>query len=822
MSAVSLFSLSPEVVKKTRKSAETFADIFADTSLFREIADMAMQGMVLHWQHQPLYVNRAWAALHGMTVDEATSLPSILPLIHRSDRERLKAYAYKRLASDHDAPDRYRYRALHKDGRFVWLENFVRVVDWRGHRLIQTTTINVDDEEREVDALRLQRQSMKEEVRERSEALRLSNRALHIRQAFIDQMSERVFVVGRDYRTRMSNRANLEFRKLTREQFIGRHLRDIVGSVYFEDTGKPRLDRAFEGQTERYEETTLGPTGQRRYLQVTLEPFREDNRTIDGAIVSIRDITDLKESEEQRRLFASVIEQISDRIAVIDLNYRFQLVNKAILEHHQLEPGQILNRPLADLFGKKSFEEFVKHSLDRCFQGEKFKLRRSQIDKSIGRQEVDIFFEPYRGVNGEIVGAVVMLRDVTEAQEMSDRLAYQARFDQLTGLLNRRAFEQILTRAMVETAASGRSDVLCFIDLDQFKIVNDTVGHLAGDQLLKEVAKLLSSKLHDGDVLARFGGDEFVLLLHRCSLRRAKRAAEHLIATLADFKFFHEGSMFKVGASIGMTAITRHVDNTSDVLARADLACYAAKDNGRNQVQIFKKCDVTIRKRREEMYRAGGIRSALDDDRFVLFGQPITPLVGEGHEPAHVEILLRMIGERQQVIKPNAFIPAAERYGLMAELDRWVIRKTVDELTRAKTSLAETNVSINLSGVTLNDETSLDFIRQTLSDSQLPPERISFEITETVAIRRIEATQAFMDDLRSWGCRFALDDFGSGLSSLKYLKRLPVDFLKIDGSFIRDVSNDAGSRAMVKAINQMARDLGIKRKALKTRRPLRH
>ncbi|NJO37956.1 MAG: EAL domain-containing protein [Rhizobiales bacterium] len=691
----------------------------------------------------------------------------------------------------------------------IWVEQFVRVVEWQGRRMLHNTVIDVDDQERQVVALRAQSKSMRQQARQRSVQLLKFNRELHLHQAVIDQMSERLSVIDRDYRYVISNRANLEFRQLAREDVIGSHVRDILGASYFDECAKPGLDHAFDGVTTRFEEPVIGPDGKECCTQVTLEPFRDSDGEITGAIVSVRDITAVKETEGERRLMASILEQVSDRISIIDRDYRFRLTNKANSDFHQSTKEQMIGRPLADIVGEDYFQTISKPCLDRCFRGETIRFRRPHLDQHGERATLDILLEPYREADGTITGALARLRDVSEAQEMSDRLAYQARYDQLTGLLNRQAFERFLETSIAETARCGRSDALCFIDLDQFKIVNDTVGHLAGDRFLQQVAKLMSSKLHANDILARFGGDEFVLLLHHCSLRRAKRAAEQLIKALADFRFFHEGLMFQVGASIGIAAVNRHADTAGNLMVQADLACYAAKDNGRNQVQVYKKSDAFIRRRQDDMYRAGGIKAALDEDRFFLLGQPIARLCGEGEEVERLEILLRMLGEQRQVIKPNAFIPAAERYGVMAELDCWVIRKTVEQLMDSSGPLASMKVSINLSGVTLNDETSLDVIRRTLTASNLSPERISFEITETAAIRDLARTEAFMGEMRAWGCSFALDDFGSGLSSLKYLKRLPVDFLKIDGSFIRDLPDDAGSRAMVRAISQMACDLRI-------------
>ena len=763
---------------------------------------------MLHREHKPLYVNRAWASLHGLTVDEVMAMPRVLDLIHESELERLRGYARVRLEGG-DVPSRYRYLALHKSGRPFWLEQFVRVLDWGGEHFIQSTIIDVDDQERKADELRKERQSMEQTALERTKALNQSNQQLHIYQSVMDQTNERIAVIDTDYRYRMSNRAHAKFRQRTPDDMVGRHVRDIAGELWFERHGRDMLDRAFAGQREQTERVEHAPDGRRCHVELRSEPFLDPDGSIGGAIVSLRDVTTTREAQEQLHLYASAIEQVSDRISVIDLDYRFRLTNKANRDFHQLPIDAFLNKPMVELIGEEYFFGRIKPELDRCFAGETVHSHQWATDPDGIHCVYDVILEPYRETDGRVSGAVVTFRNTTEAHQLAQRLAHQARYDQLTGLINRRVFEQLLEASIRETATGRRSDALCFIDLDQFKIVNDTVGHLVGDKLLKDVAKLLSAKLNTGDVLARLGGDEFGLLLHRCSLRRARRAAEQLIAALKDYQFFHEDLMFEVGASIGITAINRHVAGTSDVMAQADLACYAAKDLGRNRVQIFQKRDVVMQRRREEMYRAGGIRAALDNNRFVLFGQPIAPIEPDGEQHEQIEILLRMQGERGQLIMPSAFIPAAERYGFMAEVDRWVIREACGRLVRRPSPTIKPYVNINLSGVTLNDETSLDFIRRTLTSSNLLPEQISFEITETAAIRNIAKTQAFMEELRGWGCRFALDDFGSGLSSLNYLKRLPADFLKIDGSFVRDVARDHGSQVMVKAISQMAKGLGI-------------
>ncbi len=632
-----------------------------DYVVFKEMADNALEGILVHQMHKPLYVNRAWAELHGCTVSEVMNVPTVGNFWHESECDRMSGYARDRMAGRRP-PSRYRYLARQKGGGLFWAEQFVRVVNWSGERAIQSTIFDVDDQEKQAD---------------------------------------------------------------------------------------------------------------------------------------------------QMRLFASVIEQVSDRISVIGTDYRYRLTNKANLDFYQKPLEAFIGHHIADILGEQAFFEYSKDELDRCFAGETVSSQRNSLDADGSLRRLDILIEPYREPNDVISGAVITIRDVTEAYHLSKKLAYQARHDQLTGLINRQTFEEYLEHAIKDTADTSRSAAFCFIDLDQFKIVNDTVGHLVGDQLLKQVAKLLKQKVREGDVLARLGGDEFGLLLKGCSLRRAERAAEKLVAVLNENRFFHEGHVFEVGASIGITAINRYTHDISEVMSRADLACYAAKDHGRNRVHIFKKQDTFLCRRREEMQQAGGIRAALDQDQFTLYAQPIEEAADNRGGLDRIEILLRMTGDADELIMPACFIPAAERYGFMGEIDRWVIRKTVGYLAGNLTNSLDLRININISGTTLNDDSLLDFVREVFSETEISARQICFEITETAAINNLVKSEAFIRELRDSGCEFALDDFGSGVSSLNYLKRLSVDYLKIDRTFIKDVRRDGSSRTMVAAIHQMAKALGI-------------
>jgi len=780
----------------------------AGFDVFKEMADNALEGILVHRMHQPLYINRAWAELHGCTVDEVMALSTVREFWHESEDNRMHGYARDRMAG-RQPPSRYRYLAKQKSGKLIWVEQFVRVVNWNGEKAIKSTIIDVDAQEKQTDELRQRQLSMERLIRQRNEALETSNRQLHVYEAIINQMSERISVIGTDYRFRLTNQAKADFRGRNQDELVGVHVREMIGDDWFDDKAKLMLDRSFAGQTVELEREIELPDGKQHHVEVRSEPFRDPGGSISGAILSMHDVTEAKRVEAQLRLFASVIGQVSDRISVIGTDYRYRLTNKANLDFYQKPLEAFIDHHLADILGKQVFLDYSKAKLDRCFAGETVNSQRNSHDADGSLRNLDILLQPYREPDGKISGSVITIRDVTEAYHLSKRLTYQARHDQLTGLINRQTFEEHLERAIDETADTSRSAAFCFIDLDQFKIVNDTVGHLVGDQLLMQVSKLLRQKIREEDVLARLGGDEFGLLLKGCSLRRAERAAEKLVAVLNDNRFFYDGHVFEVGASIGITAINRNTQDISEVMSQADLACYAAKDHGRNRVHIYKKQDAFLRRRREEMQQAGGIRTALDQDQFTLFAQPIEDVVDRVNKSDRIEILLRMTGDGDELIMPASFIPAAERYGFMGEIDRWVIKKTIAYLARTLVESMDLRVNINISGATLNDDTLLDFVRGEFANAEIPAQQVCFEITETAAISNLVKTEAFIRELRDSGCEFALDDFGSGLSSLNYLKRLPVDYLKIDRTFIKDVRRDSSSRTMVAAIHQMAKALGI-------------
>jgi diguanylate cyclase (GGDEF)-like protein len=400
------------------------------------------------------------------------------------------------------------------------------------------------------------------------------------------------------------------------------------------------------------------------------------------------------------------------------------------------------------------------------------------------------------------------LKELKLRQEYAAKLAYHASHDPLTNLLNRLEFENRLRLALHTAATQERQHVLMYLDLDQFKIVNDTCGHSAGDRLLRQVSTLLKQRVRDGDSLARLGGDEFGVLLENCPMQDAIRIADELRHCIADFRFVNDDRSFSIGVSIGVVQIADGLLNLTEVLSAADAACYMAKEKGRNRVQYYRPHDSDVSLRRGEMAWASRLQRALQEGRFVLYAQRIMSIAGQAPRQNHHELLLRMVDDHGKIVLPMAFIPAAERYSLMASIDQWVIQHAFATISALGTS--DGTYAINVSGTSIADERFLEFVREQFRHYRMPPRSICFEITETAAIANFDKAARFFGEMKSLGCLFSLDDFGAGMSSFGYLKHLPVDFIKIDGSFVKNVAYDEVDRATVQAINDVGHVMGKK------------
>ncbi len=396
------------------------------------------------------------------------------------------------------------------------------------------------------------------------------------------------------------------------------------------------------------------------------------------------------------------------------------------------------------------------------------------------------------------------------SNDLSAKLSYQESHDSLTGLLNRREFEERLHDLLKQNSSQPIEHAVCHINIDRFKVINETCGPSAGDELLVELAELLRKRVRHRDTLARIGGDEFGIIMRDCSLEHAEHVAEDLLELLGELRFNWHGKRYAVGASIGLVPLTDPASSVSNVLSRADAACHAAKDKGGHRVFMFSHSNTELAKRHGHMRWVSRINRALDEDRFRLSFQPITPIEPNDKPPIHYELLLRMQDEFGNMIAPGAFLPAAELYSLSTKLDRWVLSSAFAWLDNHPRHVDELSLcAINLSGHSLGDDKFLDFVVDLFVSSRVPASKICFEITETAAIANLEHASRFIGTLKALGSRFALDDFGSGLSSFAYLKTLPVDYLKIDGMFIRDIHEDPIHLAMVRSINEVGHLMGM-------------
>jgi len=404
-----------------------------------------------------------------------------------------------------------------------------------------------------------------------------------------------------------------------------------------------------------------------------------------------------------------------------------------------------------------------------------------------------------------LIGAVLVFHDLTHIKKMSDVFAHQATHDVLTDLLNRRAFEDKMTD-ILKSIKHGEIHTLCYIDLDQFKTINDTCGHIAGDHLLKVISSKVNEHIRKNDLFARLGGDEFGIIFFNCDIKKAMALAENIKAVISKIKFTWDGHILTIGSSIGIVPIS-HGDTLTNLMMTVDTACYVAKDKGRNRVHVYKHNDEDVLQREGDLQWFQTINKALEDDSFVLYSQKISPYSNNKNYDIH-EILIRL-NKEGKIISPGVFIPAAERYSLMTNIDMWVVRTLFNEIKNNKTFENDTHFSINLSGQTLTNAAFIDFLNKELNNSQISPDKLIFEITETAAISNFNDATNFIKIFKKRGCKFALDDFGSGMSSFQYLSELPLDYIKIDGSFVKNIQGNSFNQSVIKSISQIGHSLGL-------------
>ncbi len=510
------------------------------------------------------------------------------------------------------------------------------------------------------------------------------------------------------------------------------------------------------------------------------------------------------------------LQSIADGVITTDAEGCIDYINPVAQQLIGCNLRSIRGKPISDvmMIVNEHTRTTVEQPVLRCLkEGRVISLAENCVLINKEGQEIPIqdSAAPIRDRIGNVIGAVMVFHDIGKESSLFRQMSYQAAHDAVTGLINRREFENQLVAALDKTRENpDNSHALLYVDLDQFKVVNDTFGHTAGDELLLQVSEIIQANVRSTDIVARIGGDEFGVLLENCDRDRAREVAEVIRIAVEEHRFVWQESFINVRCSIGVVMVSHESPSVGSIMSSADVACYSAKDMGRNQIHMYQDSDAVAR--HEEMKWVSRITSAIEEDRFELFYQPIMGIGDNASDPrGHYELLLRMRDENGDLVQPDQFIPAAERYNMMSTLDRWVIHETLSKLADRKSTsgVARFTLAVNLSGTSLSEESFLDYVISELEQYALPEGAVCFEITETAAISNLSRVVRFMQALKTLGCKFSLDDFGSGLSSFTYLKNLPVDYLKIDGQFVSNVVDDSVDESMVRAINDVGQAMGI-------------
>lgn len=558
--------------------------------------------------------------------------------------------------------------------------------------------------------------------------------------------------------------------------------------------------------------------GRQIYLHEIGEPVLDDYGVLIKTIGTIQDITEKRQEEEELRQSNALFQQAE---AMGNMgHFCWDLVKDKLIscsDQYALIFGMTVPKALDCFISTDVIMNLIHPDDKEIFRQNTYVYNKLPKGNDIEYRIIisentrylyvrrDLAFDS-NGVPSQSFGTVL---DITARKKNEEKLSYQATHDALTGLINRVEFEQRTNRLLSTIEKDEAEHAMCFLDLDQFKVINDTCGHLAGDELLRQLGMLLHNTVREQDTLARLGGDEFGVLMEHCPVDQAQRVAEAILDAINGFQFFWEGETFRIGVSIGLISITKATGNYTDLFKQADAACYLAKEFGRNRIHIYHPDDTEMVRRKSEMQWVGQINQALVDERFRLYAQPIKGI--SGNDEMHYEVLLRLLNENDEIVLPGAFLPAAERYNLIEKMDRWVVKNTF-ELMAANTKFFDDIhfISINLSGKSMTNPKFLEYILSELNRTKIKSKQICFEVTETVAISNLDAASTFISILKEVGFSFALDDFGSGLSSFGYLKTLPVDYLKIDGMFVKDMINDPIDKSMVESINNIGHVMGMK------------
>ncbi len=633
-------------------------------------------------------------------------------------------------------------------------------------------------------------------------------------QRLVESVHEAV-VVTRE-RILFANPRFLDLLGTTREQVIGKPLANFVAPEYV-DLVEQNLARRLAGQpaAERYEVELIGPQGQ--ITRVELSSALIDNAGEPVLLLTAIEMLPEDRHEAPRPRALATLDAMGQAVLTVDADERIDYANQAA--------AQLLGAPADTLLGKsltavaalveEADRQPITDPVRKVFAtGQRLAVgKRTVLVPASGAAErsVEISVAPLHGDTGGTTGAVIVLHDASEWRGMARQMSYQASHDALTGLVNRREFERRLQEAIDSARQGDVAHVLAYLDLDRFKVVNDTCGHSAGDNLLREVAALIKDAVRDSDTVARIGGDEFALLLTGCPLEKARQIADDVVRSVNDHRFVRRDKIFNIGVSVGLIEIGRDATTIEDTLNAADSACYIAKKQGGVKVHVYSAREEATARHSGEIQWLQELQNALRNDAFELYFQPIVHAQRDSVRGPALEVLLRLRPGGRTNAPPAEFIRAAERYRLMPHVDRWVVQAVLSALGRGALRVPPgRSVGINIAGQTLGDAGFLEFVVDCFDHTGAVPGDVCFEVTENSVVANLEHARRFVEVLHGMGCEFALDDFGGGLSSFANLRTLPMDYLKIDGSFIRNLADDAVNQAMVAAMVDLSRTLNFR------------
>ena len=630
---------------------------------------------------------------------------------------------------------------------------------------------------------------------------RLGDKETHMR-AIVDTAAEGIIVISNKGIIDTFNPAAERLFGYLVQEIQGRHISQLI-------PGQFKSQQPIKPHHEEQEVEAVHRNGTAISVALRISEMIISNRRMFTCMVG--DITQRKTAETElvaaELRYRDLVETAHDLVWSIDQHGCWSYLNKSCQQIYGLSTEDMLGKPVTDFSASGHAEQDAQAFSGLSDSEDLYQYETVHMDTKGRQHHLSFNARCHLDSDGKVVSISGTARDITEQKIFHKKLTYQAEHDTLTQLFNRHYFQQELERTVARV--SRNPDATCalfYIDLDQFKYINDTLGHAAGDRLLIEATQMLQKHVREGDLLARFGGDEFTLLLYNISAADTQQAADHFRSLFENYTFIENGKSFNLTCSIGIALIDASVIDAEEALSHADLACNMAKAQGRNRCKCYDPSDTNKAGMAEDMGWASRVREMLDQDRFHLVYQPIMSLADD--QVQNYEVLVRMRCDDGEIILPGGFMPAAERFGLIHSVDRWIVRNALEHLGRLHQRNEPVCFSINLSGKAFEDEGLLPFIQLLLDEGGVQPDKVCFEITETSAISNLAAAEKFISALKTLGCQFALDDFGSGFSSFTYLKHLPVDKLKIDGSFVQGLANSSVDQAMVRSMNQVAHALG--------------